>query len=215
LATHEVADDWLSKPAPKPCLVACSVLKNEIDALKQQGLDVDVVFVPKYFHVDYDLLEKNLRRTLTQTQKTHSSIVLVYGDLCLGPNGEMKQLASQYGIVKVDALNCIDCLLGGKGNVEQQDPAHELMFFGPGMIEFFQEMHAKLKNEGVDESAFKKMFEGIKGIVLLDPLGNAEQYKAELEALHTGLAVLEVRNIGLNKLKQVLKDALKRAREMP
>ncbi len=51
--------------------------------------------------------------------------------------------------------------------------------------------------------------------MLLDPLGNAEQYKADLEALHTGLEILELRNVGLDKLKQVLADALKRAREVP
>jgi hypothetical protein len=99
----------------KPCLVSCSVLKEEIERLvKQGGLDADLVFVSKYFHVDYAVLEKNLRRVVENSlSRSHGGIVLVYGDLCLGPNDEMKKLTEEYGLVKVDALNCIDCLLGG------------------------------------------------------------------------------------------------------
>jgi hypothetical protein len=44
------------------------VLKEEIQQLIRQGeIDVDVIFVSKNFHVDYSLLEKNLRRTIERT----------------------------------------------------------------------------------------------------------------------------------------------------
>ena len=50
----------------KPCLVSCSVLKEEIKRLvKQRDLDVEPVFVSKYFHIDYALLEKNLRQVVS------------------------------------------------------------------------------------------------------------------------------------------------------
>jgi hypothetical protein len=115
---------------PKPCIVSCSVLKKEIEKLANQGdLDAETVFVSKYFHVDYALLEKNLRQVLQKTLlRSPGGIILVYGDLCLGPNNEMKKLTEEYGIVKVDALNCIDCLLGGKGKVSEADPDHDLFF---------------------------------------------------------------------------------------
>ena len=58
-------------------------------------------------------VEKNLRKVLEHTIKCfHGKVVLVYGDLCLGQNDEMKKLAEEYGVVKVDAVNCIDCQLG-------------------------------------------------------------------------------------------------------
>ena len=142
----------------KPCLISCSVLKDEINQLIKQGdLDVNVVFVSKYFHVDYNLVEKNLRRTIEQTlPKNPAGTIVVYGDLCLGPNGEMKQLTEEYSLVKVDALNCVDCLLGGKGKVEEADPCHELMFMDPGMIDFFRHMKEKLLKEDMDEGHFRK-----------------------------------------------------------
>ena len=166
----------------KFCLVSCSVLREELEQLVKQGsLDAELVFVSKYFHVDYEAVEKNLRKVLEATLKRFTGkVVLVYGDLCLGQNNEMKKLAEEYGIVKVDAVNCIDCQLGGKGVFFEADPNHDLMFMGPGMIEFFKHMKEKMLKEGVDEAAFANMFSGIKGIVLLDTCGNAEKYSEEL-----------------------------------
>ena len=171
------------KEKSEVCLVSCSVLKEEIQQLQKQGsLDVEVVFVSKFFHIDYAALEKNLRKVLEQTLKRFKGkIVLVYGDLCLGQDNEMKKLAQEYGIVKVDAVNCIDCQLGGKGKFFEADPEHNLMFMGPGMIGFFKHAKEQMLKEGVDEAAFANMFSGIKGIVLLDTCGDAEKCCEDIE----------------------------------
>ena len=197
----------------KLCLVSCSVLREELEQLVKQGsLDAELVFVSKYFHVDYEVLEKNLRKVLEATLKRfNGKVVLVYGDLCLGQNNEMKKLAEEYGIVKVDAVNCIDCQLGGKGVFLEADPNHNLMFMGPGMILFFKHMKEKMLKEGVDEAAFANMFSGIKGIVLLDTCGDAEKYKEELEKSGIELPILETREIGLENLKRVIFEAIERA----
>jgi hypothetical protein len=197
----------------KVCLVSCSVLKEEIEQLTKKGdLDADVVYVSKYFHVDYELVEKNVRKVLEKTIPKYSGkVILVYGDLCLGQDNEMKRLAEEYGIVKVDAVNCIDCQLGGKGNFLEADPEHNLMFMGIGMIGFFKRMKEKMLNEGVDEATFANMFSGIKGIVLLDTCGDAEKCKRELEKLGSGLRILETREIGLENVKRVILDAIEQA----
>ena len=199
----------------KPCLISCSVLKEEIQRLlRTSKLDAEAVFVSKYLHVNYNLLEKNLRKTIERTLLNLSKKpILVYGDLCLGPNGEMKQLAAEYGLVKVDALNCLDCLLGGKGKIEGADPNHELMFFDPGMIDFFRDAQKKLKREGIADTVLTSLFSGIKGIVLLDTLDNAEKCKTKIEQLHTGLAILETKKVGLDKLKLVISEAIQRNSE--
>ena len=122
----------------------------------------------------------------------------------------MKQIAKEYGIPKIDALNCIDCLLGGKGKVEEEDPNHEFMFMGPGMIDFFCDAKEKLKKEGMDDEALKALFSGIKGIVLLDTLDEEQKNKADLETLKTGLKVLDTKKVGLNNLKAVISEAMTR-----
>jgi hypothetical protein len=201
------------KEKSKICIVACSVLKEEIQQLQKQGnLDVDVVYVSKFFHIDYAALENNLRKVLEQTlKKFKGKIVLVYGDLCLGQDNEMKKLVEEYGISKVDAVNCIDCQLGGKGKFFEADPEHNLMFMGPGMIGFFKHAKERMLKEGVDEAVFANMFSGIKGIVLLDTCGNAEKCVEDLKDSGMNLKILETRKIGLDNVKQVILDAINHA----
>jgi hypothetical protein len=202
-------------PAKKPavCLVSCSVLKEELQKLVKSGsLDAELVFVSKYFHVDYEQVEKNLRKVLQATlNRFKGKVVLVYGDLCLGQGGEMKALAKEYGVAKVDAENCIDCQMGGGGRFSQADPEHNLMFMGSGMLEFFKGMKGKLQKEGVTEEVFAKMFSGLKGVVLLDTCGDTEVLLNELEKSGVGLKVLEVRKVGLEPLRQVICEAVERA----
>jgi len=200
----------------KPLIVSCSSLKAEIQKLIKQGdWDADAVFVSKYFHVDYSLIEKNLRRTLQENlPRAHNGIILVYGDLCLGPNNEMKQLAAEFGAVKVDALNCTDCLLGGKGKIGEVDPNHELLILHHGLTGFFSNLKETAKRENVDEESLKNLFSGIKGIVLLDTLGEADKSREETEKLATGLTILETRSIGLENLKKVILEAVERNRKL-
>ena len=201
------------KEKSRVCLVACSVLKEEIQQLQKRGsLDVDVVFVSKFFHIDYTALENNLRKVLEQTKKrVKGKTVLVYGDLCLGQDNEMKKLSEEYGISKVNAVNCIDCQLGGKGKFFEADPEHNLMFMGPGMIGFFKHAKEQMLKEGVDEAAFANMFSGIKGIVLLDTCGDAEKCVQDLKDSGMNLKILETRKIGLDNVKQVILDAINHA----
>jgi hypothetical protein len=199
----------------KPCLVTCSVLKEELEKLVQKGdLDADLVFVSKYFHVDYAQVEKNLRRVLDKTQRRFKgNNVLVYGDLCMGPNGEMKKFVQESGVVKIDAVNCIDCILGGKGEFLKADPDHNLLFLGPGMTEFFKHFKEKLRREHVSEDDIKNIFRGLKGIVFLDTLGDKENAANEVTSLDTGLSVLEIREVGLNGLKHLIAESIEKAKK--
>jgi gluconate kinase len=200
----------------KPCIISCSSLKPEIQKLVKQGdLDADAIFVSKYFHVDYSLIAQNLRPIIQQNLARYpEGIVLVYGDLCLGPNEEMKQLAAEYGIVKVDALNCTDCLLGGKGKISEADPNHELLILHPGMNDFFTRVKETARQEGIDEESLKNLFAGLKGIVFLDSLGDGEKSREEVDKMDMGLPLLETRAIGLENLMQVLSEAMERNRRL-
>ena len=52
-------------------------------------------------------------------------------------------------------------------------------------------------------------FNGLRGIVLLDTLGEPEKLKRDAETLQIDLKILETRKIGLENLKQVLLEAIK------
>ena len=205
------------KKRTKPCIVACSVLKEEIEKLVQKGdLDADLLFVSKYFHVDYEQIEKHLRPVIERALKQNpKNVILVYGDLCLGMDNEMKKLADEYGIVKIDALNCIDCQLGGKGKFLDADPEHNLMFLSPGMTDFFVHAQEMMRKEGVDEATLNQFFSGLKGIIVLDTLGNAAELKSKVEKLNTGLLILETKAVGCSNVRDVIQEAIDRNERRP
>jgi hypothetical protein len=200
----------VNKKSKEVCLVSCSVLKEEIQQLiKQKRIDAEVVYVSKFFHIDYAAVEYNLRKVLQQTiTRFKGKVVLVYGDLCLGQDNEMKKLAHEYGVVKVDAVNCIDCQLGGKGKFCEADPEHNLMFMGPGMIGFFKHAKEQMLKEGIDEAAFLNMFSGIRGFVLLNTCGDEGKMREDLEKSGLNVEILETREIGLEGVERVILDAI-------
>ena len=200
------------KSDSRPCLVSCSVLKNEIKKLVQQGeLDAEMVFVSKHFHVDYAQIEKNLRPVIENALKRYpGNVILVYGDLCLGMKDQMNKLAEEYSIEKIDALNCIDCQLGGKGKSLETDPNQDLMFLSPGMTDFFRHAKDMIRKEGFDETVLKELFKDIRGIVLLDTMGNCSELTKQVEKLDTGLDILETRYVGCENVKNVIQEAIER-----
>ena len=114
----------------KPCLISCGILKKEIEHLLENGdIDAEVHFLSEKLHMDYNLLDRGLNGALKKHQKqSPQGVIVVYGDVCLGFNGEMKTLMDHYDVIKVDALNCIDCLLGGKGKLLEIDPEHKYLW---------------------------------------------------------------------------------------
>jgi hypothetical protein len=199
-------------PNPKPCLISCSVLKRELQQLQAEGkLDAELIWVCKFYHQEPAVLEKNLRKVIAHTKQKHSGkIVLVYGNLCLGQDGEMKKLADEFGIARVDAVNCIDCQLGGKGKFFESDPEHNLIFAGPGMADSFENFKFYLRTQGVDDvdAALSKIFSGIKGAVLLDTCGDGGKLEITFKETGVPLEVLETRKIGLDNFLHVIIDAI-------
>jgi Protein of unknown function (DUF1638) len=125
----------------------------------------------------------------------------------------MQKFAQESGVVKVDAVNCIDCMLGGKGKFLEADPDHNLLFLGPGMTGFFKHFKEKMRQERVSEDGIKNIFNGLRGIVFLDTLGYEENAINEVSSLDTGLPVLEIRAVGLDGLKQLISESIEKARK--
>jgi hypothetical protein len=182
-----------------------------VKLVEQGKIEAELIFVSKYFHVDYALIEKNLRRVLERAIRRYPGrVILVYGDLCLGMDNEMKKLADEYDVTKIDALNCIDCQLGGKGKFLEADPNHDLIFLSPGMTDFFHHMKEELRREGIDENSLNPLFKGLRGIVLLDTLGEPEKLKTKVARLESGLQILDIKEIGIENVYQVILKAFRK-----
>lgn len=194
----------------KSVLIACGIMQKEIDTLISQGrIDAEVVFLDKELHVNYRKLEIALTQALERLQsKSAAKPVVVYGDVCLGFKNEMRALLDRYGAVKVEALNCIDCLLGGGGKLLEMDPDHLYLFLTPAFIEFTERLLSKTREET------RRIFRPLKGICLIDSLGNLGDYRDRVRVISdlTGLPILETRKMGLTGLKTVIAKALKKVR---
>jgi hypothetical protein len=194
--------------ASKPHMIACGILQKEIDRLLELGeIDVAVHYLSKGLHTDYKRLQKALSGALIKRlPKAPAGIVVVYGDVCLGFNGEMQALVEKHGVVKVDGLNCIDCLLGGKGRLLEIDPEHKMLFLNPAFIHFMDKIWDRPREE------IMNMFSVLDGIVLVDALGDLNVYRDRIDTISekTGLPILERENVGLGGLKKVIQDTLER-----
>ncbi|MFH0996003.1 MAG: DUF1638 domain-containing protein [Pseudomonadota bacterium] len=198
------------KRPEKPCVISCGILRQEIEHLMEKGdIDVDVHFLSERLHMDYNLLDRGLNGALKKYRKqSPEGIVVVYGDVCLGFNGEMKVLMDRYDTVKVDGLNCIDCLLGGKGKLLEMDPDHKYLFLNPAFIQFTEKIRGKTKK------LTREMYSMLDGIILLDAMGDLDDYQSKIDEIvdHTGLPILDRKKIGVDGLKNVLLEALDRNR---
>jgi len=191
-----------------PSLIACGIFKQEILQLIKQGeLMAKPYFLNPGLHNDPPLLEKALRGLLTkQTRRNAGNIIVMYGDICLGFQNQMAALVDEFHVVKVNALNCIDCYLGGQGRLLKIDPKHGFFFLNPSWIalEFGE------RDLGYPTAASQQEFNMLKGLYLLDTLHNLDQYEARIQKISrfTNLPVAARENIGLEGLKQVLDHAL-------
>ena len=190
-----------------PILISCNIVEKEIRRLIEYGrLKADVTFLSSKLHYDYSLLEKALKRTIEKSLDCGlKNIVIIYGDLCLGFKHEIKELVDAYGIVKVDAINCIDCLFGGKGQLFQTDPEHKYYFLTSEWINFWNKY-------GKSKENLKDRYAMLEGIILLDTLGDLDDYRDDIKTISrmTGLPILEEKKVGLQGLQDVIEEAIVR-----
>jgi hypothetical protein len=196
----------------KPYLICCGVLKKEIERLIADGrLLLEPVYMDAGLHVDPEELKKQLVKTIDKCSADGSrAIIVVYGDLC-HPN--MKEIVGNYdNVTKVDALNCIDCLLGGHGRLCSIDPNWEYFYLSPGWLPSSLRESPKFNsffNSYSDEQK-KAMISKMKGVIIFDTLGDLDSLKAEIEEF-TGdvrLPVISIKTVGLDGLRDVVTEAI-------
>lgn len=194
----------------KPSLIACGVFRQELMRLTHDGdLQASLYFLNPGLHNDPPRLEKALRGLLArQVRENPGNVMVLYGDICLGFQNQMQKLADEFNVVKTDALNCIDCYLGGRSRLLEVDPEHVYFFLNPPWIDL--EFGQRDLDHPSEES--RREFNMLKGLYLLDTLGDLDQYAARIEKISrfTGLPVIKRENVGLDGLKTVLNRARER-----
>jgi hypothetical protein len=173
-------------------------------------LDVAPIFLDAGLHADFSELEEGLTKAIEeQSQGGSRKVVVIYGDYC---HPKMKEIVGRYqSVVKIDAANCIDCLLGGHGLLLKIDPDHVYFYLSPGWMPSKLKQNRRFRGVfDLNEAETKKRFKKLKGILIFDPFGNTEDLKKEIEEFSskTGLPVLDVKEVGLEPLRKLILEAL-------
>jgi len=202
----------------RPILISCGILRKEIEKLiEEKKLDVEPIFLDAGLHVVYAELEKELTSALEKhAEHAPNGIIVVYGNMC---HPRIKKIVKKYSnAVKVDALNCIDCILGGHQNLLQADPKCSHFYLSPGW------MPSNLKKSPQyceifdwNMEGIKEQFEHLTGIIIIDSLGNLDEFKSDIEefSYHTGLQVKDSKSVGLDGLKAIIDEAIKKLPNSP
>ena len=202
----------------RPLLISCSIVQKEIEKLiEKQLLDVEPYFLDAGLHVVYAELEKELTSALEKhAEHAPNGIIVVYGDMC---HPRIKKIVKKYGnAVKVDALNCIDCLLGGHQKLLEADPKGSHFILSPGWMPSNLKKSPRFREifdwnmEGI-----KEQFEHLTGVIIIDSLDNLDELKSDIEefSIHTGLQVKDKKAVGLHGLKAVIDEAIKKLHNNP
>jgi hypothetical protein len=163
-------------------------------------------------HVVYAELEKELTSALEKhAEHAPNGIIVVYGDMC---HPRIKKIVKKHdNAVKVDALNCIDCLLGGHKKLLEADPKGSHFILSSGW------MPSNLKKSKYFRGIFdwnmegiKEQFEHLTGLIIINSLDNLDELESDIEefSVHTGLQVKDTKTVGLDGLKAVIDEAIKK-----
>lgn len=202
----------------RPILISCGILRKELEILiEQKELDVEPIFLDPGLHVVYSELEKEILSTLEKAKDLpNNGIIVIYGDMC---HPRIKKIVKQNpNTVKVDALNCIDCLLGGHKELVKVDPKGNHFFLSPGWVP------SNLKESKYFKKIFdwnfeniKEQFECLDGVIVIDSLGNLEELKIEIDEFtqNTGLQVSTIKSVGLEGLKAVIDESINKLKSSP
>ena len=94
--------------------------------------------------------------------------------------------------------------MGGKGKYLTIDPAGRKIFLSPGWIKSFNWVFQTIPKD--EKHPFKLMFEGCEGIILLDTIGNLNDYKDKIQKIldFTSLKIIETRKINITNFKELV-----------
>lgn len=141
-------------------LVACRIFEDELNACLKDRKDVRIVWVDAALHADLDLLEKELRNVLAQTDPQKESVRLLFGSGC---HPEMAGIAKELGTQTAPCKNCIEWLAGEETKELEQN---HTMLMTPAWVRVWPKIMSLL---GWSEVDVRMQLGRYDRILVLDP----------------------------------------------
>ena len=181
--------------------LSCGVLRAELEALhKLDKIGGELLFLDSMLHMDPPRLEATLTAKLTTLGGAEGRLVLVYGDCSC----RMLDLVRDYRVGRVNAINCIQMLVG-RARYRELMQEHAFMLMPEWAMRWRETMQNAL--DLPPTVARDLMCSDRRMLVYLDT-GLAPVPKACLEecSAYAGLP-LRVEQVGLNNLLNLLLEA--------
>jgi hypothetical protein len=183
--------------------IVCSSMRRELEELARRGcIPGELRFLDSMLHMDPQRLEHSIEDSLED--RADLQHVLVFGECCPG----MYKLEHRSDVIRVDAPNCSNLLLGKKRH--QEWTRRGAFFLLPEWAERWREIFEQ--ELGFTEELLSEfMKENHSCLVYLDtglvpvPLDSLQEC-----ARTTGLALF-IESVGLDALAETLRESLIRA----
>jgi hypothetical protein len=168
---------------------------------REKGLDADVLFLDAALHVNFDRLKERLVRALEENKKQGSRIKVLYGNC----HPEMRKIIESYGAKKIDAINCIEAIVGSE-ELRKINAEGKSFFLTAGWINNWENIFAAGRADlNID---FRSMFTDYKRVIVFDAgVIPIDESKVDQFSRFTGLPV-ERRQISLSNLFELLMSVL-------
>jgi hypothetical protein len=181
--------------------LSCGVLRPELEALHRRGqIGGTLEFLDSMLHMRPQTLETALAATLEQSGSEGGRLVLVYGDCC----SRMLDLARQFRVGRVDAINCAQMLLG-RARYRELMHARSFMLLPEWALRWQEIMQTEL---GLPPTVARDLMRDNRGELVYLDTGLVPVPREELArcAAYTGLP-WRVEPVGLDHLLALLREA--------
>lgn len=135
---------YLEPQSPRT-VIACGVLKSELEELKGNSPDIETIYIDQNYHRTPHLLPEILQETIQEVKDRTKQIILGYG-LC--SNGIVGLRAPPQGLIVTKAHDCISLFMGSREEYNkqfQQNPG--TYYITPGWIKEQKDPLGILENE--------------------------------------------------------------------
>ena len=196
-------------------VVACGVLRPEIDFLKQDGfLNTDkILYTAPGLHENVTELQKQLKAQINSAKKHSARILTFYGKKCyidyMDFSRDIDALISETntGAGRIEANNCVDMLVG-RDKREEISSNKKIYWLTPGWLKYW-----KVIFKDWDRGKANETFPQYDKAVILDALGIFERYSEDspekiLEFSDWMGVSIDAYRISLDRFKNKIRSAL-------
>lgn len=178
--------------------VSCAIFKAELEYLvREKALDVDILFLDAALHVNFDRLKARLIQALEESTESGSAIKVIYGNC----HPEMLKITERYGARKIEAVNCIEAMVG-REEIRKINKEAKSFFLTAGWINNWENIFAAGRADFNFD--FSSMFSDYKRVIVFDAgVIPIDENKVEQFSKFTRLPV-ERRQITLNHLLDLI-----------